>query len=123
MMRSWSFPVQTWRWWKLIKQKEVVPALPPEDLAFIERIAKRIYDSGFVTAAVFALEIVKPLALLGSHTMIFFGPVVSAFIKADGYYKAAEVFEEPGNVELLIQRLEQLEQEHKNKQTEKHSER
>jgi hypothetical protein len=66
---------------------------------------------------------VKPLALLGSHTMIFFGPIVSAFIKADGYYRAAELFEEPGNVEILIQRLEHLEETHKNKQTEKHSER
>ena len=56
---------------------------------------------------------VKPLALLGSHSMIFFGPIVSAFIKADGYYKAAELLEEPSNVELLIARLEQMEQEHK----------
>lgn len=87
--------------------------MSPEDLAFIERVAKRIYDSGFITAAVFALEMVKPLALLGSHTMIFFGPVVSAFIKADGYYKAAELFEDPRNVELLISTLEQLEQEQK----------
>ena len=98
-------------------------SLSPEDQAFIDRIAKRIYDSGFITAAVFALEMVKPLALLGSHTMIFFGPIVSAFIKADGYYHAAELFEEPHNVERLIARLEQLEEEHENKQTEKHSER
>ena len=112
----------------IIKQIEeskssVEGELSPEDLAFIERIAKRIYDTGFITPAIFALEMVKPLALLGSHTMIFFGPIVSAFIKADGYYKAAELFEEPSNVELLISRLEQLEQEYKNKQTEKHSER
>ncbi|MCF7807159.1 MAG: hypothetical protein K9M49_06735 [Candidatus Marinimicrobia bacterium] len=97
--------------------------LSEEDRAFIERIAKRIYDSGFITAAVFALEMVKPLALLGSHTMIFFGPIVSAFIKADGYYRAAELFEEPRNVEFLIARLEQYEEEKNNKQTEKHSER
>ncbi len=55
--------------------------------------------------------------------MIFFGPIVSAFIKADGYYRAAELFEEPKNIELLISRLEQLEEKQKNKQTEKHSER
>ena len=94
-----------------------------EDQAFIERLAKRIHDSGFITPAIFALEMVKPLALLGSHTMIFFGPIVSAFINADGYYRAAELFEEPSNVERLIAQLEQLEEEHKNKQTEKHSER
>jgi len=97
--------------------------LSKEDQAFIDRLAKRIYDTGFITAAVFALEMVKPLALLGSHTMIFFGPIVSAFIKADGYYRAAELFEEPCNVEILIATLEQLEEAHKNKQTEKHSER
>ncbi len=55
--------------------------------------------------------------------MIFFGPIVSAFIKADGYYRAAELFEEPRNVELLIAKVEQLEEANKNKQTEKHSER
>ncbi len=101
----------------------VEDALSQEDQAFIERIAKRIYDTGFITPAVFALEMVKPLALLGSHTMIFFGPIVSAFIKADGYYRAAELFEDPQNVERLIARLEQFEEESKNKQTEKHSER
>lgn len=109
----------------MIKELEIETegGLPSEDMAFIERLAKRIFDTGFITPAVFALEMVKPLALLGSHSMIFFGPIVSAFIKADGYYKAAELLEEPSNVELLISRLEQFEQEHKNKQTEKHSER
>jgi len=113
------------RWLKLIKELEtpVEDSLSAEDQAFIDRIANRIYDSGFVTAAVFALEMVKPLALLGSHSMIFFGPIVSAFIKADGYYHAAELFEEPRNVEALIAKVEQLEEENKNKQTEKHSER
>ena len=56
--------------------------------------------------------------------MIFFGPIVSAFIKADGYYRAAELFEEPQNVERLITRLEEMvEEEKKTKETEKHSER
>ena len=99
-------------------------ALSEQDQAFIDRVAQRIFDSGFVTAAVFALEMVKPLALLGSHAMIFFGPIVSAFIKADGYYRAAEVFEEPQNVERLITRLEHLaEDKEQNNETEKHSER
>ena len=110
---------------KLIKTTEIAveDTLSPEDEAFIERIAKRIFDTGFITPAVFALEMVKPLALLGSHTMIFLGPIVGAFIKADGYYRAAELLEEPRNVERLISRLEQLEEKQKNKQTEKHSER
>lgn len=97
-----------------MNDRPVVHALSEEDQAFIDRIAQRIYDTGFVTAAVFALEMVKPLALLGSHSMVFFGPIVSAFIKADGYYRAAELFEEPRNVERLITRLEQMAEKSKN---------
>ena len=79
------------------------------DIIFIRRVATRIHGSGLVTPAVFFLELTKPLALIGSHVMIFFGPIINAFINADGYYKAAELFEEPGNVELLIREIEKLE--------------
>jgi len=89
--------------------------LSETDRAFIIRIAERIHKSGLVTPAILFLETVKPLALLGSHTMVFFGPIISAFIRADGYYRAAELFEEPHNVELLIQEIERLEAEHKEK--------
>ena len=43
--------------------------------------------------------------------MIFFGPIINAFINTEGYYKAAELFEEPENVELLIREIEKLEDE------------
>tara|TARA_B110000014_G_scaffold210164_1_gene161917 strand:+ start:77 stop:361 length:285 start_codon:yes stop_codon:yes gene_type:complete len=79
------------------------------DIIFIRRVATRIHSSGLVTPAVFFLELTKPLALIGSHVMIFFGPIINAFINAEGYYKAAELFEEPANVELLIREIEKLE--------------
>ena len=85
--------------------------LSESDREFIERIALRIQKSGLVTPAVFFLELFKPLALLGSHAMVFFGPIISAFIRADGYYRAAELFEEPSNVEFLIDQIERLETE------------
>ena len=80
-----------------------------QDIIFIRRVATRIHRSGMVTPAVFFLELTKPLALIGSHVMIFFGPIINAFINAEGYYKAAELFEEPANVELLIREIEKLE--------------
>ena len=89
--------------------------LSESDREFIRRVASRIRKSGLVTPAVFFLELVKPLALLGSHTMVFFGPIISAFIRADGYYRAAELFEEPSNVEFLITEIERLESEQKEK--------
>lgn len=86
-------------------------SLSQEDKDFIIRIASKIYQSGFVTPAIFFLEMGKPLALLGSHAMVFFGPIVNAFVQADGYYRAAEIFEKPENVEFLIQEIEHLENE------------
>ena len=77
---------------------------------FIRNIASRIHQSGFITPAVFFLELTKPLSLIGSHAMIFFGPIINAFINTEGYYKAAEIFEKTENVEILIQEIEKLEE-------------
>ena len=81
------------------------------DKQFVTRLAKRIQKSGFVTPAIFFLEMTKPLALLGSHAMVFFGPIVNSFIKADGYYRAAELFEEPDTVEFLLNEIERLDKD------------
>ena len=81
------------------------------DKQFVTRLAKRIQKSGFVTPAIFFLEMTKPLALLGSHAMVFFGPIVNSFIKADDYYRAAELFEEPDTVEFLLNEIERLDKE------------
>ena len=78
------------------------------DKQFVTRLAKRIQKSGFVTPAIFFLEMTKPLALLGSHAMVFFGPIVNSFIQTDGYYRAAELFEEPDTVEFLLSEIERL---------------
>ena len=80
------------------------------DIIFIRRVAARVHRSGLVTPAVLFLELTKPLALIGSHAMIFFGPIINAFINMDDYYRAAELFEEPANVELLIREIEKLEE-------------
>ena len=81
------------------------------DKQFVTRLAKRIQKSGFVTPAIFFLEMTKPLALLGSHAMVFFGPILNSFIKADGFYRAAELFEEPDTVEFLLNEIERLDKE------------
>ena len=108
------------KWWKQIEKRlimdttiktEIQPTLTEQDKAFITRLAKRIQSSGFVTPAIFFLEMTKPLALLGSHAMVFFGPIVNSFIKADGYYRAAELFEEPDTVEFLLSEIERLDKE------------
>ncbi len=80
-----------------------------QDQAFLEKVAKKIHKSGFVTPAIFFLEMTKPLALLGSHALVFFGPVLNAFIQSENYYRAVQVFEEPVNIEILLDMIESLE--------------
>lgn len=83
--------------------------LTKQDRLFIERIAKKIFTSGFTTPAIFFLEMTKPLALLGSHLLIFLGPVINSIIQSDDYYRSVQVFEEPDNIELLLKEIERLE--------------
>ena len=84
-------------------------SLDEQDRAFLQRIADKIHDSGFVTPAVFFLEMNKPLALLGSHALVFFGPILNTFIQSENYYRTIQVFEESANIEILLQMIEALE--------------
>ncbi len=83
-------------------------SLTPEDKLFLEKIAKKIHQYGLVTPAIFFLEMTKPLSLLGSHFLVFFGPVINSFIQSENYYRTVQVFEEPKNVEVLLTMIEEL---------------
>jgi len=74
-----------------------------EDKKFLGKLAKKIVDYQMVTPTIFFLEITKPLSFIGSQAMVFFGPIINAFVNSDGYYRAAEIFEHPTNIEFLIQ--------------------
>ena len=82
--------------------------LTNDDKAFLTKLAKKIDELKLITPSIFFLEMVKPLNFIGSQTMVFFGPIISAFVKTDGYYKAAELFEQHSSVEFLICELERL---------------
>ena len=82
--------------------------LEEDDKRFLEKIAKKIHQHGMVTPAVFFLEMTKPLALLGSHFLVFFGPIINSFLQAENYYRTVQVFEEPKNVEILLKLIERL---------------
>ena len=78
------------------------------DIAFINRLAKRIQSSGFITPSVFFLEMMRPFSSLGSHAMVFFGPVVTGFVQSDGYYRAAELLNNKNTISILLDEIERL---------------
>ena len=82
--------------------------LTNDDKAFLSKLANKIVELKLITPSIFFLEMVKPLNFIGSQSMVFFGPIISAFVKTDGYYKAAEIFENHNSVEFLIQEIERL---------------
>ena len=83
--------------------------LSDTDIDFINRLAKRIHRSGFVTPSVLFLEMVRPISSLGSHAMVFLGPIITGFIQSDGYYRAAELLNHKETLGILLDEIERLE--------------
>ena len=67
--------------------------------------------------AVLFLETMKPLNFIGAQIMNFFGPFLESLVPGEQLYRFTEMMEKRENVEVLIQRIEELE-DHK-KQAEK----
>ena len=77
-----------------------------EELELIEKLARKIIEKKLETAAVFFLELSKPMSFMASQAMIFLGPLVQALFPWKDYKKFAELFENRKNVERLIQAIE-----------------
>jgi hypothetical protein len=83
----------------------------------IEKVAKKIHNSGFNIAAIFLLEIVKPLSYVGSMmSRMFLSPFLPFLGNdiEDSGDKIMYVFEKTENVDKVIKLLEQYEKESKN---------
>ena len=83
--------------------------LSKNDIDFINRLAKKIHSSGFVTPCVLFLEMVRPISSLGSHAMVFFGPIINGLVQSDGYYRAAELLNNKEIIAILLDEIERLE--------------
>jgi len=87
--------------------------LREEELAALTGFAKRVVDHGFSVPMIFFLESTKYISFLGSQMLVFFGPVITAFVNSDKYYRMAELLEERKNVEFILTEMERLEAERK----------
>ena len=76
------------------------------DRQFLIDLAAKIKSKKLNVPSIFFLEMMKPLSFISSQAMIFFGPIFSAFIKPDSYYRAAEIFANRDNVEFLLKEIE-----------------
>ena len=84
-------------------------SLNQTDKEQIERLAKRIFNSGLSVPAILFLDMMKYVSFLGSQALVFFGPVLTVFINSDPYYKMTELMQDRNNVEFLLLEIERLE--------------
>ena len=92
-------------------------AISQSDRQLISNLAEKIVKHGMAVPAIFSLEMVKYMSFIGSQLMVFFGPVITAFIQSESYYKITHLLEERKNVEFLIQKIEKIEYKYKNRES------
>lgn len=89
---------------------------PEERDALVDALAKKIVARGLETAAVLFLEMNKPISFLAGQTMIAASPFLIPLFGRHGVDRYSRLLSEPGSVELIIRRIEELADE---KDTEK----
>ncbi|MBN2379199.1 hypothetical protein JXM67_05300 [candidate division WOR-3 bacterium] len=72
-------------------------------------IAEKVIQFRVASIVIIFLESVKPLSFMGSQLMVFLSPMVTAFTSGTWYEEMTAFFEERSNLEMLIQRIEELE--------------
>lgn len=85
--------------------------LPAEERRIMDKVAAMVVDKGLAAPAILFLESSKPLSFLASQAMVFLQPFVEAVLPAKDYRAFQQMLEKRENVERLLQRIEELEDE------------
>ena len=83
------------------------------DKNLISDLAEKVVSRGMAVPAIFFLDMMKYLSFFGGQLMVFFGPIITAFISSQSYYKFAELLEDRNNVEFLLVEIERIESDKK----------
>ena len=75
----------------------------------LDKLCKGIIRRGLTTPAIIGVEMGRPLNFVGSQTMHFFTPLISAFVPTESWNAVAEFLERRGSVDWIRNRIEELE--------------
>jgi hypothetical protein len=87
------------------------PLTEEQKLELIESMAVNIVKRGLGTPAVMFLEMNKPLTTIASSTAIVASPFLVPFLGFDRIDQYTQFFQARENVERLIERIEEMEEE------------
>ena len=77
----------------------------------LDKLCRGIIRRGLTTPALIGVEMGRPLNFVGSQTMHFFTPLISAFVPTSSWNAVAEFLEHRGSVDWIRNRIEELENE------------
>ena len=92
-------------------------SIAQSDKQLISDLAEKVVNHGMAVPAIFFLDMMKYLSFFGGLLMVFFGPIITAFISSQSYYKFAELLEDRNNVEFLLLEIERMESDNKKKES------
>jgi len=88
--------------------------LPEEDLAkLVDDFARAIVRRGLEAPAIMFLEMNKPLSYIAGQGVIVATPLIAPLVGADRMGRFSRFLQSPDNIERLIQRIEELVEEKK----------
>ena len=76
------------------------------DKELIIEFAEKIVERGLSVPAIFLLESTKYISFIAGQTLIFFGPILTIFVKDKKYYDFVNLIEKKENIEMLIDQIE-----------------
>lgn len=81
---------------------------PEERDKLVDELAQKIVDRRMETPAIMFLEMHKPVTFLASQSMLVASPFLVPLFGAEGVERYSKLFSTVDNVELLIERIEEL---------------
>lgn len=84
------------------------PLSDDERNAMIDEIAQKVVDKGMETPAVLFLEMNKPVSVIAGQSILAASPFLIPIFGAAGVRKYSQLLNNRDNVELLIERIEDL---------------
>ncbi|MDD3626346.1 MAG: hypothetical protein PHV06_03425 [bacterium] len=94
-----------------IDESDDSQVLTEKDKLLIDKIAKKIVYLGLSTPAIFFIEMHKPMNFLGSQLLVFLEPILWGFFNTDEFRRFALILEKRDSLEVLLRRIEELEEE------------
>jgi len=78
----------------------------------VDKIALAVVKRRLSVPAVLFIEVMKPLNFLGAQALNFFGPIIESLLKKENrYYDFTAFLEDRENIEKILLRIEELENE------------